>query len=151
MGNMLTHILIVLFAAKLAAEIAERLGIPTVVGEIVAGIAVWTKDNGVTGLLYGGEGVKQFVAQAIGCLVLATVMFGIALLFFKVQNALTEGGIRSAAEDEIGGFDLPRRACSHTPSSRSSCTRPSGRCRRWRRGRKCRHRPTVGRSPTGAP
>src|SRR3546814_3325083 len=34
------HILIVLVAAKLAAEVAERLGIPAVVGEILAGILI---------------------------------------------------------------------------------------------------------------
>lgn len=38
--EILRHILIVLVAAKVAAEVAERLGIPAVVGEIVAGIAI---------------------------------------------------------------------------------------------------------------
>lgn len=36
--TVLRHILIVLIAAKVAAEIAERIGVPAVVGEIVAGI-----------------------------------------------------------------------------------------------------------------
>jgi hypothetical protein len=40
LGNVLTHILIVLVAAKLAAEVAERLGIPVVVAEILAGVDV---------------------------------------------------------------------------------------------------------------
>ncbi len=39
-ANILLQILIILVAAKVAAEVAERLSIPTVVGEIVAGIAV---------------------------------------------------------------------------------------------------------------
>ena len=39
-AEILRHILIVLVAAKLAAEIAERIGIPAVVGEIVAGILI---------------------------------------------------------------------------------------------------------------
>ena len=39
-AEILRHILIVLVAAKVAAEVAERLGIPAVVGEIVAGILV---------------------------------------------------------------------------------------------------------------
>ncbi len=38
--NVLLEILIILVAAKCAAEIADRLKIPTVVGEIVAGIAI---------------------------------------------------------------------------------------------------------------
>ncbi|MGI8663841.1 MAG: cation:proton antiporter [Acidimicrobiales bacterium] len=39
-AEILRHILIVLIAAKAAAELAERIGIPAVVGEIVAGILV---------------------------------------------------------------------------------------------------------------
>jgi Kef-type K+ transport system membrane component KefB/predicted amino acid-binding ACT domain protein len=39
-AEILSHILIVLIAAKVAAEVAERIGIPAVVGEIVAGILV---------------------------------------------------------------------------------------------------------------
>ncbi len=39
-GRVLLDILIILVAAKLAAEVADRLRIPTVVGEIVAGIAI---------------------------------------------------------------------------------------------------------------
>ena len=31
----------------------------------------------------------------------------IAFAFFKIQNALTKGGIRSAEDDEIMGLDLP--------------------------------------------
>ena len=67
----------------------------------------WTKDNGVTGLFYGGEGFKQLVSQVIGILVLAIVMFGLAYAFFKIQNTLTKGGIRSTEEDEILGLDMP--------------------------------------------
>ena len=41
-------------------------------------------------------------------LVLWTVIFGIAFAFFKIQNAVMKGGIRSPAEaDEIAGMDLP--------------------------------------------
>ena len=39
-GTILFHILVVLVAAKVAAELAERVGIPAVLGEIVAGIAI---------------------------------------------------------------------------------------------------------------
>jgi ammonium transporter, Amt family len=66
----------------------------------------WTKDNGVTGILYGGEGAKQLMAQAIGVLIICTVMFGIAYGFFRIQNALTKGGIRSSVEDELAGVDI---------------------------------------------
>jgi Kef-type K+ transport system membrane component KefB len=39
-GKILISILVILVAAKLAAEFAERIGIPAVAGEIVAGIAI---------------------------------------------------------------------------------------------------------------
>jgi ammonium transporter, Amt family len=65
--------------------------------------------KGVTGILYdqGSLGFGQLGAQAIGAVVIWTVIFGIAFAFFKIQNALTKGGIRSDADDEIAGLDLP--------------------------------------------
>jgi Amt family ammonium transporter len=61
--------------------------------------------KGVTGLFYGDAG--QFAAQVIGALVIIFVMGGIAYAFFKIQNAMTKGGIRSEEEDEVNGLDLP--------------------------------------------
>lgn len=61
--------------------------------------------TGVKGLLYGDAG--QFGAQVLGAVVLWTVIFGIIFGFFKLQNAMTKGGIRSKEEDEIAGLDLP--------------------------------------------
>ena len=77
-----------------------------------------TKGKGVTGILYGsgeflgsgsfGElGFGQLASQAIGGLVIVFVMGSIAFLFFKAQNALMKGGIRSSEEDELAGLDLP--------------------------------------------
>ena len=64
--------------------------------------------SGVTGILYDFElGIRQLGAQAIGALVIWTVIFGIAFAFFKIQNALTKGGIRPTAEVEEAGMDLP--------------------------------------------
>lgn len=40
MGNALFDIIVLLLAAKVAAEISQRIGIPAVVGEILAGIAI---------------------------------------------------------------------------------------------------------------
>jgi hypothetical protein len=39
--------------------------------------------------------------------VLWTVILGIAFAFFKIQNAVMKGGIRSEEADEINGLDLP--------------------------------------------
>src|SRR5207247_7301960 len=61
--------------------------------------------GGVSGLFYGDPG--QLGAQAIGAATLMIVMFGIAFAFFKIQNALTKGGIRPTAEVEEAGLDLP--------------------------------------------
>ena len=64
--------------------------------------------SGVTGILYDfGLGGKQLLSQAIGALVIWTVIFGVAYAFFSIQNKLTKGGIRSSEEDEIAGLDLP--------------------------------------------
>jgi len=35
------------------------------------------------------------------------VIFGVAFAFFKIQNALTKGGIRPSQEEEIAGLDIP--------------------------------------------
>ncbi len=64
--------------------------------------------TGVTGLL-GGDfslGLKQLAAQAIGVGVIL-VMGLFAYAFFKIQDALTSGGIRPSEEDELVGLDLP--------------------------------------------
>jgi Amt family ammonium transporter len=71
-----------------------------------AGVA---KGTGVIGIL-GGDfklGLQQLGAQAIGALVICTVMFGFAFLFFKLQNAFMKGGIRPSREVELAGMDLP--------------------------------------------
>jgi Amt family ammonium transporter len=60
--------------------------------------------EGVKGILYGDAG--QLGAQALGALVIWTVIFGIAFAFFKIQNALMKGGIRPPAEEEIEGMDM---------------------------------------------
>jgi Amt family ammonium transporter len=65
--------------------------------------------KGVIGIL-GGDlslGLGQLGAQAIGLLTIWTVIFGIAFAFFKIQNAIMKGGIRSNEADEIAGLDLP--------------------------------------------
>ena len=65
--------------------------------------------KGVTGHLRttSSLGLGQLGAQAIGVLVIWTVIFGIAFAFFKIQNAVMKGGIRPPAEMEIDGMDMP--------------------------------------------
>ena len=48
-STVLLDILVVLVAAKLAAELAERVGVPAVVGEIVAGIVIGPSVLGIVG------------------------------------------------------------------------------------------------------
>ena len=48
-SSVLFDILVVLIAAKLAAEVAERIGVPAVVGEIVAGIVIGPSLLGLVG------------------------------------------------------------------------------------------------------
>jgi ammonium transporter, Amt family len=59
----------------------------------------------VKGLFYGEVG--QLGAQALGALVIWTVIFGFAFGFFKLQNKLTKGGIRVPEDWEIEGVDIP--------------------------------------------
>jgi Amt family ammonium transporter len=66
-----------------------------------AGKIVETK--GVTGALYGDWG--QLGAQAIGAIVIAVGFTAFAYGFFKLQDKLTKGGIRSEIEDELAGLD----------------------------------------------
>jgi Kef-type K+ transport system membrane component KefB len=68
-AEILRHVLVVLVAAKLAAELAERLGIPAVVGEIVAGILVGPS---VLDVVHGDE-----VLRALG-------EIGVILLLLEV-------------------------------------------------------------------
>jgi ammonium transporter, Amt family len=64
--------------------------------------------SGVTGIFYDFElGIRQLGAQAIGALVICTVMFGLVYGFFKLQNAIMKGGIRPEADIELIGLDLP--------------------------------------------
>ncbi|HEY7625463.1 MAG TPA: ammonium transporter [Ilumatobacteraceae bacterium] len=108
-----------------AAMFIERRGVDDPVGAIavhgVGGIygvlcvglfadgaygAAWNGSSvsGVKGLFYGEVG--QLFAQGLGALVLCTVIFGVALIFFKLQNAWTKGGIRVSEADEIAGVDI---------------------------------------------
>ncbi|MGH9164923.1 MAG: ammonium transporter, partial [Acidimicrobiales bacterium] len=67
-----------------------------------------TAGHGVTGILYDFSlGAGQLAAQAVGAATIIFVMGGMVYTFFKVQNAMTKGGIRSAPEDEMMGLDLP--------------------------------------------
>ena len=61
--------------------------------------------TGVEGIIKGDWG--QLGAQALGVAVIIGVIFPIAFAFFKIQDQMTKGGIRSAEEDEIVGLDLP--------------------------------------------
>ncbi len=64
--NVLRDILVVLVAAKLAAEVAERVGVPPVVGEILAGILIGPS---VFGLVGSGDDVLRTLGE-IGVILL---------------------------------------------------------------------------------
>jgi Amt family ammonium transporter len=61
--------------------------------------------EGVSGVIEGEWG--QLGIQALGVLVIWTVIFGVAFAFFKIQNALMKGGIRPDAATELEGMDMP--------------------------------------------
>lgn len=70
----------------------------------------------VTGLLYGGAGVGQLVAQCIGVVVCGIWAFTVGYVFFKVQDKVM--GIRSAREDELVGLDVPEMGVEAYPEDR---------------------------------
>ena len=61
--------------------------------------------TGVKGIIQGDWG--QLGAQALGALVIWTVIFGISYAFFSIQNKVTKGGIRVSEEIEVSGLDIP--------------------------------------------
>lgn len=82
--------------------------------------------GGVTGILYGGTGGEQLLAQAIGAATIIVVMGLFAYAFFKIQNALTKGGIRPSAEDELAGLDLPEMGVLAYPEFKMAGASPNG-------------------------
>ena len=74
--------------------------------------------EGVEGIIKGDWG--QLGAQALGALVIWTVIFGLAFAFFKIQDKISKsrgkGGIRSKEEDEIMGLDLPEMGVEAYPT-----------------------------------
>jgi Kef-type K+ transport system membrane component KefB/predicted amino acid-binding ACT domain protein len=92
-------ILVVLVAAKLAAELAERLRIPTVVGEIAAGIAIGPS---ALGLVHDSDVLQTFAE------------LGVILLLFEVgmQMDLRELGAvgRAALSVAVVGVVVPLAA-----------------------------------------
>ena len=98
-GEVLLDILIVLVAAKVAAEIAERIGIPPVVAEIVAGALI---GSSVLGLV--GENQTLAVLGELGVILL--------LLGVGMEMDLGELGAvgKAALSVAIGGVVLPMAA-----------------------------------------
>ncbi|MEO6714675.1 MAG: ammonium transporter [Mycobacteriales bacterium] len=67
--------------------------------------AAWngSTSEGIKGALYGDWG--QLGAQALGAVVIIVFGGGLAFAFFKIQDKLTKGGIRSDEFDELTGLD----------------------------------------------
>lgn len=85
-GAVLLDILIILLAAKMAAEIAERVGLPAVVGEILAGIVVGPS---VLGLVIPNE-----VLRVLGEL-------GVILLLLEVGLQLDLGELLAVGRTSL--------------------------------------------------
>jgi ammonium transporter, Amt family len=75
-----------------------------------------TKGKGVTGILTDWSlGIRQLGAQGMGALMICTVMFGTAYLFFKCSDRFLKGGIRSDEETELAGLDVPEMGVEAYP------------------------------------
>lgn len=85
-GTFLTHILIVLVAAKVAAEVSERIGLPAVVGEILAGLLI-----GPSALnLVAGDEVLTLLGE-----------IGVILLLLDVGLEMDIGEFRAVGRSSI--------------------------------------------------
>lgn len=109
--NVLLHILVVLIAAKVAAEVAERVGVPAVVGEILAGVLIGPSALGLVGgdavlrvlgelgviLLLLDVGMQMDLAElgAVGRTAVLVALVGVAVPFglgYVVTGLLGHGG-----------------------------------------------------------
>ncbi len=101
-AQFLTDILIVLVAAKAAAEISERIGIPAVVGEIVAGIIVGPS---VLGLVSHGDEVLVTLGEVGVILLLLEVGMEMDLAELgKVGRASVQVAIIGVVTPMLLGF-----------------------------------------------
>jgi Amt family ammonium transporter len=81
--------------------------------------AAWngSSSEGIEGIIKGDWG--QLGAQALGAVVIWTVIFGLAFGFFKLQDKISKsmgkGGIRSTPEDEMTGLDYPEMGVEAYP------------------------------------
>jgi Amt family ammonium transporter len=74
---------------------------------IAQAYAAGEPNSGVTGLFYdASNGFQQLLCQIIGAATIVVVMGGLVYGFFKLQNALTKGGIRLSEADELAGADV---------------------------------------------
>ena len=71
-----------------------------------------SESTGVSGIIDGNWG--QLGAQGLGAVTILVVNFGLSFGFFKLQNRLTKGGIRSSAADEIAGLDSEMGVSAYT-------------------------------------
>ena len=97
-------------------------GVNGIFGALAVGIfsdgrygAAWngSASEGIKGVLYGDWG--QLGAQALTVGVIIVVNGLLSFAFFKIQNAVTKGGIRSREEDEVQGLDLPEMGVQAYP------------------------------------
>src|SRR3954462_1388394 len=84
--EVLLHILVVLLAAKLAAEAAERISVPPVLGEIVVGIVIGPSMLGLVG--------SDEVLRVLGEL-------GVILLLLQVGLEMDLGELRSVGRASL--------------------------------------------------
>src|SRR3954449_8907591 len=86
-GTILWQLLVAIVAAKVFAELAERLGVPAVVGEIVAGIVIGPS---MLGLVGRGDDVLRFLGE-----------LGVILLLLDVGLEMDIGELRKVGRTSL--------------------------------------------------
>ena len=151
-GSVLLDILVVLIAAKLAAEVAERINVPAVVGEIVAGVIIGPSILGFVGsnetlsvlgelgviLLLLGVGMEMDIADlgAVGRSALSVASIGVD----RADGRRLRGGVGAGAQQQPVAVHRRRARGHQRRASPRACSATSARWRRSKRAR-CSARP----------
>jgi hypothetical protein len=85
LARLLADLLIVLIAAKVVGELAERVRIPSVLGEIAAGVIIGPSVLGLVDLT-GDRGVSIGVLAEIGVLLLLVAEFVVRAVFARTAG-----------------------------------------------------------------
>jgi Kef-type K+ transport system membrane component KefB len=97
LSHLLVQLLAIIVAARLAGSLFKRFGLPAVVGEMAAGIALGPS---LFGAVFPGAAAFVFPAESLGTLKLLS-QIGICLFMFSVGMELNLAHVRDRAREAV--------------------------------------------------